>query len=357
MTLLSRSGLLFGLLVFSTLSVGCNKSGSATSGSGTAGGASSGGASASAQVVKIDGSSTVFMLTKAVVEEFGDATGNDKVTVGVSGTGGGFKKFCAGEIDICDASRPITADEMKLCSAAGIKFVELPICFDALTIAVNPQATWVDSMKTSELKKLWEPEAKDKVMKWSDLRPEWPAEPFALYGAGDDSGTFEYFTEAVVEKKKLSRSDYNKSENDNNLVVGIAGNKYALGYIPYSYFIESKDKLKALKIEWDKPGNTAGAVEPSVENVVQAKYNPLSRPLFIYVNAKAAERAEVKSLVEFYIANAKKLSSEVHFIPLPDKAYEMAASRFKAMQTGTGFGGVAAIGLPLEDILKKEPTH
>ena len=342
-------------LMVVTLFVGCSGSKSGTAG-GSSGGAS-GGSSAPAQVVKIDGSSTVYMLTKAVVEEFGDATGNDKVTVGVSGTGGGFKKFCAGEIDICDASRPITADEMQQCATAGIKFIELPICFDALTIAVHPQATWVDAMKTSELKKLWEPEAKDKIMKWSDLRPEWPAEPFALYGAGDDSGTFEYFTEAIVEKKKLSRSDYNKSENDNSLVVGIAGNKYALGYIPYSYFVESKDKLKALKIEWDKPGQTAGSVEPTVENVVGAKYNPLSRPLFVYVNAKSAERPEVKSLVEFYLANAKKLSEQVHFIPLPDKAYEMASARFKSMQTGTGFGGVAAIGLPLEDILKKEPVH
>lgn len=334
-------------LLIAGLAGGCAKSST-----GTGGGAASG---AGAEIA-IDGSSTVFMLTRAVAIEF-EKSGQSKakVTVEYSGTGGGFKKFCDDKLDIADASRPITAEEMKLCKDKGIEYIELPVCFDALTVAVNRQATWIDSITTDELKKIWEPGATGKVKLWSDVRPDWPQEPFDLYGAGDDSGTFEYFTEAIVELKKQSRSDYNKSEDDNNLVKGIAGNKYALGYIPYAYYMESKDKLKALKIDWSK--DSEGPVEPSVESVVAAKYNPLSRPLFIYVKKKSAARPEVKQFVDFYLANAKRLSDMVHFIPLPDAAYSMAQTRFQEMKTGTGFGGEAEIGLPLEEILKRVPQN
>jgi phosphate transport system substrate-binding protein len=323
---------------------GCSKSGG---GGSAAGGGSKGGE------ITIDGSSTVYILTKAVAEEFAKSGSPVNVTVAYAGTGGGFKKFCDGKIDIADASRPISAEEMATCAKNGIEYIELPVCFDALTIAVNPQATWVDSITTDELKKIWQPEATGKVKLWSDVRADWPKEPFDLYGAGDDSGTFEYFTEAIVEQKKQSRSDYNKSENDNNLVVGISGSKYALGYIPYAYYMESKDKLKALKIDWSK--DSEGAVEPSVETVVAAKYNPLSRPLFIYVNKKSAARPEVKEFVDFYLNHAKDLSNAVRYIPLPDASYQMSIDRFKAMKSGTGFGGKAEIGLPLEEILKREP--
>lgn len=307
--------------------------------------------------VKVDGSSTVFMLTNVVIEEFLKETkGQIRVTGSRSGTGGGFKKFCAGELEICGASRPITSEEMALCTTAGVEYIELPICFDALTVAVHKDATWVDSIKTSELKKLWEPGATGKIEKWSDLRSEWPNEKFQLYGAGDDSGTFEYFSEAIVEKKKATRGDYNRSEDDNSIVVGIAGNKHALGYLPFSYYVESKDKLKALAIDWDKdPAKAFGPVAPSVEGVITGKYNPLSRPLFLYVNKKAAARPEVKQFVDYYLENAKKLSEAVSFIPLPEKAYQMGIERFNKLQAGTGFGGHAEIGLPLEEILKREP--
>lgn len=344
--MLTIRGRSFALLALGLLAIaGCSNKGGA-------GGSATGGAKGAGEV-KVDGSSTVYMLTKAVVEEFSGETGV-KVTAAYAGTGGGFKKFGNGEIDVAGASRPITAEEMALCAKNGIEYVELPICFDALTVAVNPQATWVDSIKVSELKKIWEPAAKDTVKLWSDVRPEWPKEPFQLFGAGSDSGTFEYFTEAVIEQKKASRGDYTASENDNTLVLGIAGGKFALGYIPYAYYVESKDKLKALAIEWDKNGQQA--TPPSVEAVLEAKYNPLSRPLFIYVNKKSAARPEVKQFVDYYLTNAKKLSAEVHFIPLTDKAYEISTVRFKALKTGTGYGGKAAIGLKLEDVLSREPA-
>lgn len=347
-----RTTSIFLALIGATV-VGCSSKGGSSSGSAAVTGVT-GTAAGTGQTVKVDGSSTVYMLAKAVVEEYTGATkGKAKVTAAYAGTGGGFKKFCNGEIDICDASRPITKEEMELCTKNGIDYIELPVCFDALTIAVNPQATWVDSMTTAELKKLWEPAAKDTVKLWSDIRPEWPKEPLALYGAGSDSGTFEYFTEAIVEQKKAIRGDYTASENDNTLVIGIAGNKYAIGFVPYSYYVESKDKLKAISIDWSKGKD--GPVAPSVEAVVQGKYNPLSRPLFIYVNVKSAGRPEVKEFVDYFLANAEELSKEVHFIPLPDKAYEMATDRFKNMKAGTGFGGVAAIGMPLEEILKHDP--
>jgi phosphate transport system substrate-binding protein len=315
---------------------------------------SGGAVDASAQPIKVDGSSTVYALTNAMIVEFTKETkGKIKVTGASSGTGGGFKKFCNGEIEIAGASRPITAEEMALCQKAGIEYIELPICFDALTVAVHKDATWVDSIKTSELKKIWEPAGQETVKLWSDIRPEWPKEKFALFGAGKDSGTYEYFTEAVVEQKKASRSDYTASENDNTIVLGIAGDKNALGFLPYSYYVESQDKIKAVAVDWDKDAD--GPVLPSVESVVAAKYNPLSRPLFIYVNKKAAARPEVKQFVDYYLANAKKLAQKVHFIPLPDKAYEMSVARFGKLQAGTGFGGKVEIGMPLEDVLKHEP--
>lgn len=306
-------------------------------------------------IVKVDGSSTVFPATEAVAEEFQkEMKGKIHVTVGISGTGGGFKKFCRGETDVSNASRPILAEEIKLAKENGVEFIELPICFDALTVVVNPQATWVDSITVEELKKMWSPEAQEKITTWSQIRPEWPNEKFVLFGAGSDSGTFDYFTEAVCGKAKASRGDYTGSEDDNVLVQGIEGNKNALGYLPYSYYEPNKAKLKALAIEWDK--NKLGPVKPSLEAVVEGKYNPLSRPLFIYVNKKAVvEKPEVKAFVDFYMTHAKALVAEVNYLPLPEKAYEMGRDRFKNLQIGSGFGGVPEVGLPVEEILKREP--
>jgi phosphate transport system substrate-binding protein len=306
-------------------------------------------------IIKIDGSSTVFPVTEAVAEEFQkEKRGAVNVTVGISGTGGGFKKFVRGEIDVADASRPILTEEMAQAKANGIDFLELPVAFDALTVVVNPQNNWVDSITVAELKKIWEPDAQGKITHWNQVRPEWPNEKIALFGAGADSGTFDYFTEAIVGKAKASRGDYTASEDDNVLVQGIEGNKYALGYIPYAYFAPHSSRMKALGIEWDK-NKTKGAVTPSPENVLAGTYNPLSRPLFIYVSRKSLDKPSVKEFIEFYLKHVGMLAKEVKYLPLPDAAYQMATERVRVMQTGTGFGGVPEVGLPVEEILKRPP--
>ena len=320
------------------------------------GGNTSGGTGSSeSAVVKIDGSSTVFPITEAVAEEFQkEKQGKVNVTVGISGTGGGFKKFVRGEIDVTDASRPILTEEMAQAKANGIEYIELPIAFDALTVVVNPQNTWASSMTVAELKKIWEPDAQGKITNWNQIRPEWPNEKIALFGAGADSGTFDYFTEAIVGKPKASRGDYTASEDDNVLVQGVEGNKYALGYIPYAYFAPHSARMKAVGIEWEK-NKTQGPVMPSPENVLAGTYNPLSRPLFIYVNRKSLDKVAVKDFIEFYLKNVASLAKEVKYLPLPDNAYQMATERFRTMQTGTGFGGIPEVGLPVEEILKRPP--
>lgn len=304
--------------------------------------------------VAIDGSSTVFPLTEAVAEEFQkEKQGKVRVTVGISGTGGGFKKFVRGEIDVTNASRPILKEEMEQAKANGIQYIELPVAFDALTVVVNPKNDWVTSMTVEELKKIWEPDAQGKVTKWNQIRPEWPDKEIVLFGAGADSGTFDYFTEAIVGKAKSSRGDYTASEDDNTLVQGIAGNQYALGYLPYSYYSGNTDKLKAIGIQWDK-NLVKEPVMPTLENVTGGTYNPLSRPLFIYVNT-AKESAMVKEFVEYYLTNVPKLAQEVRYLPLPEAAYTAAMARFKNNEVGTAFGGVPEVGLKVEDILKRTP--
>ena len=306
-------------------------------------------------VIKIDGSSTVFPITEAVAEEFQrEKQGKVHVTVGISGTGGGFKKFVRGEIDIADASRPILAEEMAQAKANGIEFIELPIAFDALTVVVNPGNTWVDFMTVDELKKVWEPGAQGKITHWNQIRPQWPNEELALFGAGADSGTFDYFTEAIVGKAKASRGDYTASEDDNVLVQGVEGNKHALGYIPYAYFAPHSNRMKAVPIEWEK-NKTKGPVMPSPENVLAGTYNPLSRPLFIYVSRKSMDKPAVKEFIEFYLKNVGTLAREVKYLPLPDNAYQLGTERVRTLQTGTGFAGAPEVGLPVEEILKRPP--
>jgi len=311
--------------------------------------------SAEASVIKIDGSSTVFPITEAVAEEFQkEKAGKVKVTVGISGTGGGFKKFVRGEIDVADASRPILAEEMAQAKANGIEYLELPIAFDALTVVVNNENNWVTSMTVDELKKVWEPSAQGKIIHWNQIRPEWPNQKIALFGAGADSGTFDYFTEAIVGKAKSSRGDYTASEDDNVLVQGVEGNKYALGYIPYAYFAPHSNRMKAVAIDWAK-NKVKGGVMPSPENVLAGTYNPLSRPLFIYVSRKSMENPAVKEFVEFYLKNVGTLAKEVKYVPLSDTAYQIAMERIRNGQTGTGFGGVPEVGLPVEELLKRQP--
>jgi phosphate transport system substrate-binding protein len=303
--------------------------------------------------VAIDGSSTVFKLSQAVAQEFSRKNKGVAIKVDKSGTGGGFKKFVTGSLDICDASRPIQEKEMADCKKNGVEYIELPVCYDALTIAVNAKNHWCDSITTAELKKLWEPGADKKITKWSQIRPEWPDAKISLFGAGADSGTFEYFTEAINEKKGATRRDYTASEDDNVIVLGVEGDKNAMGYLPYAYYASRTKTLKALKIEWS--GHEKGAVLPSPESVKTAKYNPLSRPLFIYVNLKAAKRPEIKAFVDFYLENGHKMSEVVKYIPLEASDYKLIEDRFDSLKTGTGFGGKSEFGLPLEEILKRQP--
>jgi phosphate transport system substrate-binding protein len=304
-------------------------------------------------LVKVDGSSTVYPVTEAVAEEFQKAEKNAiKVTVGISGTGGGFKKFCRNEIDISDASRPILKAEMEECAKAGITYFELPVAFDALTVVVHPKNTFLDKGITVEqLKKMWEPAAQGKITKWNQIDPSWPDAPLKLFAPGADSGTFDYFTEATVGKSKSSRGDFTASEDDNVLVQGVARDVNALGYFGFAYYIENQGRLKAVPII-EKPGKPG--VKPSMETVLDGSYQPLSRPIFIYVNAKAFERPEVRKFVEYYLTHASKLAREVKYVPLPDKAYALNREHLAKGKKGTVFGGVAEVGIRIDELLARE---
>jgi phosphate transport system substrate-binding protein len=306
-----------------------------------------------AEVVKIDGSSTVFPITEAVAEEFQKATGN-RVTVGISGTGGGFKKFTRGETDVQNASRPISESEIKAAKETKIEFLEFPIAYDALTVVVNSRNDWAKDIKVSELKKIWEPAAQGQIKKWNQIRPEWPDKEIKLYGAGSDSGTFDYFTEAVVGKSKSSRGDYTASEDDNVLVQGVEGDRFALGYMGYSYYEAHKNRLKALPVEWDEKAKAA--VSPSMETVLDGTYNPLSRPLFLYVNLKSLDKPEVLKFMQFYFDNIETLAKEVNYVPLPASAYEILKKRLADRQKGTAFAGHADMATPVSEILKRTPV-
>jgi phosphate transport system substrate-binding protein len=303
------------------------------------------------QVVKVDGSSTVYPITEAVAEEFQKAKKQRvKVTVGISGTGGGFKKFCRGETDISDASRPILKAEMADCAKAGIEYYELPVAFDALTVVINPKNAFVKQLTIAEMKKMWEPAAQGKVMRWNQVNPQWPDQPMKLFGPGADSGTFDYFTEAVVGKSKSSRGDFTASEDDNVLVQGVARDVNGLGYFGFAYYVENKDKLKAVPIVNDK----GQAVEPSMEAVEKGTYAPLSRPIFIYVNARSLGKPEVREFVEYYMKEGSKLAREVKYVPLPDAAYKTALEHVQKGKKGTVFGGVAEVGVTIEELLRRE---
>jgi phosphate transport system substrate-binding protein len=303
------------------------------------------------QVIQIDGSSTVFPVTEAVAEEFQKAKkGKVKVTVGISGTGGGFKKFCRGETDISDASRPISSKEIADCKEAGIQYVELPVAFDALTVVINPKNDWASTLTVADLKKMWEPGAQGKVSNWNQIRPNWPNAPLKLFGPGADSGTFEYFTEAIVGKSKSSRGDFTASEDDNILVQGVSTDRNALGYFGYAYYAENMKKLKAVAID-DGKGKP---VAPSAKTVEDGSYQPLSRPIFIYVSSKSMEKPEVKEFVDFYLKHASSLVKQVKYVPLPAKAYTMAMEHFQKKKLGTVFGGKPEVGVTIEELLKRE---
>lgn len=304
-----------------------------------------------AQVVKVDGSSTVFPITEGIAEDFQKANKGYKVTVGVSGTGGGFKKFCRGETDISDASRPITAKEMEACKAAGVEYFELPIAFDALTVVINPKNTWLKEATVAELKAIWEPAAQGKVLRWNQVNPKWPDQPMKLFGAGSDSGTFEYFTEATVGKAKSSRGDFTASEDDNVLVQGVAGDVNAMGYFGYAYYAENTAKLKALPIV-AAPGKPA--VAPSAKSVEDGTYQPLARPIFIYVKAASMAKPEVKKFVEFYMEHGAAMANEVKYVGLPADVYKANLKHLAAGKKGTVFGGKNEIGVSIGELVKRE---
>lgn len=302
-------------------------------------------------LVRIDGSSTVFPITEAVAEDFQKSTrGKVRVTVGISGTGGGFKKFCRGETDIQDASRPILRPEMAECAKAGIQYYELPVAFDALTVVVHPKNAFIKSLSTAELRKMWEPAAQGKVTRWNQVNPQWPDAPMKLFGPGADSGTFDYFTEAVTGKSKSSRGDFTASEDDNILVQGVSRDVNALGFFGFAYYAENQDKLKAVPIV-----NADGqAVAPSMDTVLKGSYNPLARPIFIYVSSRALERPEVRQFIEYYMKHGAALAREVKYVPLPDVAYRHNLETIANKAVGTKFDGENKVGLTIDELMKLE---
>ena len=275
--------------------------------------------------IKVDGSSTVFPITEAVAEEFRSAQPKVKVTIGVSGTGGGFKKFSRGETNLSNASRPIKDKEKAACAENNINYLELEVAYDGLAVLVNPENDWVDNFTVEELKKIWEPAAQGVIMKWNQIRPEWPNEEIHLFGPGVASGTYDYFTEAVVGKSGSSRGDFTASEDDHVFVQGIAGDKYSLGFFGLAYYSENKDKLTLIGVN-----NGEEVVKPTLETVSNGTYRPLSRPLFIYVNSTSVKSPQVVEFVNFYIDNAAELSEDVGYIPLPSELYTKQKENFKA---------------------------
>jgi phosphate transport system substrate-binding protein len=307
---------------------------------------------ATTNVIRIDGSSTVFPIAEAVAEEFQlSSKSRTRVTVGLSGTGGGFKKMCRGEIDIANASRPILSDEMEKCRAANVRYIELPIAFDAITVVVNPNNEFVKSITVADLKKIWEPAAQGQILRWNQVRPEWPDTKLMLFGPGADSGTFDYFTEAVSGKAKASRGDFTASEDDNVLVQGVENNRNALGYFGYAYYASHKERMRVVPID-----NGTGTVAPSVETVLDGSYQPLSRPLFIYVTETAAQRPEVRAFIDYFMKQGGALTQEVGFVPLPMSAATQTLEHFRRGRVGTVFGGVPEVGVTIEELMKREAT-
>lgn len=304
------------------------------------------------RVIRIDGSSTVYPISKAIADEFKTTPNGQEadISVAFSGTSAGFRAFCSGKTDISDASRPILITEMNECIANGVPFIELPIAFDALTIAVHPQNTWLKEISVAELKKLWEKAAEKKLTRWNQLRPEFPDAPIVLWGAGQDSGTFDYFNEAILGNKRGSRTDYNGSEDDEEIVAGIAGNVNALGYLPYAYYVTNQNRLRAVPVN-----DGRGAILPSAETVQNSTYQPLSRPLFLYVNAKyAQDKPLLRQFVEYYIQQAPTVVPKVGYVPLTPEGYRLAGIQFIRLEVGTAFKGVPEPDVTIEEVLRRQ---
>jgi len=298
--------------------------------------------------INIDGSSSVYPLTEAVAEEFRKIEPDIRVTVGISGTGGGFKKFLRGETDISNASRPISKSELVISRANGIEFIEIPVSYDGMAIVVSPKNEFVDFITVDELKKMWSPESQEKINTWKQVRDSWPDVPLNLYGAGTSSGTYDFFTEAINGKAKASRGDYTASEDDNVLVQGVSSDQYGLGYFGLAYYSENKGKLKLVPV---KVNSEAEAIYPTVLTVESGQYQPLSRPEFIYVNVKSASNPQVKKFVEFYLDNAAKLAEEVGYVALPAAAYQLSFKRFANNTKGSVFENKSTVGANLLELL------
>ncbi len=301
---------------------------SAASSEGAAGASSGAGAKLTGSV-SVDGSSTVYPLTEAAADLYREVQGDVKVTVGTSGTGGGFKKFCAGELDISDASRPIKDEEKAACTAKNVTYREFSVALDALTVVVNKENTWAECLTTKQLAAIWGPDSK--VKSWNEVDPTFPNEPLPLFGPGTDSGTFDYFTAEINGEEGASRTDYTPSEDDNVIVQGVQGAKGALGYFGYTYFEENQDKLKAVKID-----GGSGCVAPSKEAAQDGTYTPLSRPLFIYPSASALKRPEVLNFVEYYVENNEKIATEAQFIPLNAEQEAKLKTALEELKTAAG---------------------
>src|SRR5688500_1595013 len=313
------------------------------------------GGEAAPTLITVDGSSTVFPIAEAVAEEFGKDNPNARTpTVGISGTGGGFQKFCRGETDISNASRPIRPAEIEACQKAGVEYIEVPIAYDGLAIVVNPKNTWAATITADELKTLWSPEAQNKVTRWNQVRASWPTREIRLFGAGVDSGTYDYFTEATVGKEGASRGDFTSSEDDNVIVQGVASDELALGFLPLAYVEANREKLKLVPVDDAKADNGPGPITPSAQAARDVTDQPLSRPLFVYVTRRAADRPEIQQFVDTFFSRTD-LVKEVGYIELTPQIYELARKHFADRKTGTAFGeGGSQVGMTLEALLAKE---
>jgi phosphate transport system substrate-binding protein len=305
--------------------------------------------------IRIDGSSTVYPLSEAVVEEFRRIDSGFQVTVGISGTGGGFGKFLRREAEILNASRPIRASELELAKRKAIDFIELPLAYDGIAVVVHPLNSWCSSLTVSDLQRIWEPSAQGRISRWNQVRTDWPDNPIHLFGPGTGSGTYDYFTLAVVGEEGVSRADFTCSEDDNLLVWGVARDPYALGFFGLSYYEKNKNDLKVVAIDDQNPENGRGAVKPTLSTIFNGSYQPFSRPIFIYVRADAIEIPSVERFVDFYLLSAPKLAREVGYIALPDQAYDVVLSRFRNRKMGTVFDTHGSqVGVTVRELVSLE---